>query len=42
VPTQLVIYPDQHHSFSRHSFNKDYIERFLEWFDTYLKGVNVE
>ena len=42
VPTQLVIYPDQHHSFSRHSFNKDYLERFIAWFDTYLKSEQDE
>jgi len=37
VPTQLVVYPGQHHSFSRHSFNKDVYERYLEWFGKYLK-----
>ncbi|MDH5344500.1 MAG: S9 family peptidase [Gammaproteobacteria bacterium] len=42
VPTQLIIYPGQHHSFSRHSFNKDYLERFLAWYDTWLTGENRE
>ena len=38
VPTQLVVYPEQHHSFSRHSFNKDVYERYLAWYEKYLHG----
>ena len=37
VPTQLVVYPDQHHEFGRPSFYKDRLERTAAWFDHYLK-----
>ncbi|MEM6300589.1 MAG: S9 family peptidase [Pseudomonadota bacterium] len=35
--TQLVVYPDEHHGISRPSFVRDRYERWLEWFDRYLK-----
>lgn len=37
VPTQLVIYPGEHHSFARPSFDKDVLDRYLAWFGSYLK-----
>jgi len=37
VPTQLVIYPGEHHSFTRPSFQKDVLERYLAWYGKYLK-----
>jgi len=37
VPTQLVIYPGEHHSFVRPSFQKDVLERYLAWYGKYLK-----
>lgn len=37
VPTQLVIYPDQYHGLTRPSFLKDRLERYLAWYDRYLK-----
>jgi dipeptidyl aminopeptidase/acylaminoacyl peptidase len=36
VPAQLVIYPGQHHVFTRPSFVKDLAERMLAWLDRYL------
>lgn len=39
VPTELVVYPGQHHVFDRPSFIKDKMERFLGWFDRYLKAA---
>ena len=36
VPTQLVIYPDQFHLFTRPSFLKDRAERFIAWYAKYL------
>jgi dipeptidyl aminopeptidase/acylaminoacyl peptidase len=36
VPTQLVIYPDQFHLFTRPSFLKDRAERFIAWYAQYL------
>jgi dipeptidyl aminopeptidase/acylaminoacyl peptidase len=35
--TQLVVYPGEHHGFSRPSFIKDRYERFLEWYAKYVK-----
>ncbi|MFT5133166.1 MAG: dipeptidyl aminopeptidase/acylaminoacyl peptidase [Gammaproteobacteria bacterium] len=37
VPTKLIIYPEQYHSFSRPSFREDVLQRYLEWYDAYLK-----
>lgn len=36
--TQLVVYPDEHHGIRRPSFVKDRYERWLAWFDRYLKA----
>jgi dipeptidyl aminopeptidase/acylaminoacyl peptidase len=36
VPTQLVVYPGQHHVFSRPSFLKDLAERTSAWIDRYI------
>lgn len=35
--TQLIVYPGEHHGFRRPTFIKDRYERFLEWFDKYVK-----
>jgi len=35
--TQLVVYPNEHHGIRRPSFQKDRLERYLGWFDKYLK-----
>jgi dipeptidyl aminopeptidase/acylaminoacyl peptidase len=37
VPTQLIVYPDEHHSLTRPSFLVDRYARYLEWMDRYLK-----
>ncbi len=36
--TQLVVYPNSHHGIRKHSYQKDLLERFLGWFDKYVKG----
>jgi len=36
--TLLVVYPDAHHGIRRHSYQKDLLERFLGWFEKYVKG----
>ena len=36
VPTQLVVYPDQHHSLSLPSFNYDRLA-YVAWYDRFLK-----
>ena len=35
--TQLVVYPNEHHGIRRPSFIKDRLQRFVGWFDKYLK-----
>ncbi len=35
--TQLVVYPNAHHGIRRHSYQKDLLQRFLGWFDKYVK-----
>ena len=37
VPTQLVVYPGEFHSFKRPSFMVDRWQRYIEWLDRYLK-----
>jgi dipeptidyl aminopeptidase/acylaminoacyl peptidase len=36
--TLLVVYPDAHHGIRRHSYQKDLLERFVGWFEKYVKG----
>jgi dipeptidyl aminopeptidase/acylaminoacyl peptidase len=38
IPTQLVVYPDEHHVIDYPSFQKDRYERYLNWFNKYVKG----
>jgi dipeptidyl aminopeptidase/acylaminoacyl peptidase len=38
VDTQLVVYPDEAHGISRPSFRKDRWERYLDWYDNYVRG----
>jgi dipeptidyl aminopeptidase/acylaminoacyl peptidase len=35
--TQLVIYPREYHGLRRPSFKRDRLERYLTWYDKYLK-----
>ena len=37
VPTELVIYPTQFHIFTRPSYIRDRMGRYLDWWDKYLK-----
>ena len=34
----LVVYPDAYHGIRRPTYHKDLLERFLGWFDKYVKG----
>jgi dipeptidyl aminopeptidase/acylaminoacyl peptidase len=36
--TELVVYPDENHSFKTPSHIKDRLERFLAWYGQYVKG----
>ena len=37
VPTRLVIYPGQFHGLTTPSYRRDRLERYVAWFDRYLK-----
>jgi len=37
VPTQMVVYPDQHHSLALPSFNYDRLQRYVACYDRVLK-----
>ncbi len=37
VETQLVIYPNENHGIMRPSYVRDRLERYLAWYDKYLK-----
>jgi len=37
VPTELVIYPNQFHGLTTPSYRKDRLDRFVTWYDRYLK-----
>lgn len=38
VDTELVVYPGQGHSIAKPSYQKDRYERYIAWYDKYLKG----
>jgi dipeptidyl aminopeptidase/acylaminoacyl peptidase len=39
VDSQLVIYPNQYHGITIPSYKKDRLERYLAWYDKYLKAA---
>ena len=38
TPTELIVYPGQFHGISLPAFQKDRLERYVKWFDKYLKN----
>jgi dipeptidyl aminopeptidase/acylaminoacyl peptidase len=38
VPTELVIYPGAHHAIHRPSYQRDRLQRYVAWYDRYLKA----
>ncbi len=38
IDTQLIIYPNEFHGVTRPSYVRDRLERYLAWYDKYLKG----
>jgi dipeptidyl aminopeptidase/acylaminoacyl peptidase len=36
--TELVVYPDEYHEFSTPSHIKDRLERYVAWYNHYVKG----
>ena len=39
VESQLVIYPNSYHGITLPSYRVDRLERYLKWYDRYLKPV---
>jgi dipeptidyl aminopeptidase/acylaminoacyl peptidase len=39
IDTQMVIYPNENHGISRPSYVRDRYERYLAWYDKYIKKV---
>lgn len=39
VETQLIIYPNENHGISRPSYVRDRYERYLAWYDKYVKQI---
>jgi dipeptidyl aminopeptidase/acylaminoacyl peptidase len=39
--TQLVVYPNEHHGLRKPSNQRDRYERYLAWFDKYVKGEDL-
>ena len=39
IDTQLIIYPNETHGIARPSYVRDRYERYLAWYDKYVKGV---
>ncbi|KXI27514.1 peptidase S9 [Paraglaciecola hydrolytica] len=37
--TQLVVYPGEFHGINRPTFQKDRFERYLSWYNQYIKGI---
>jgi len=37
VDTQLIIYPNENHGIQRPSYQRDRMERYLAWYDKYIK-----
>ena len=42
VETQLIIYPNENHGISRPSYVRDRYERYLAWYDKYVRKLPVE
>jgi dipeptidyl aminopeptidase/acylaminoacyl peptidase len=42
VPTQFVVYPNQHHGISTPSYQKDRMKRYQDWFDQYLNNLKMK
>ena len=40
--TQLVVYPGEHHGIRKPTFQKDRYERYLAWYDKYVKSADLK
>jgi len=39
IDTQLIIYPNENHGIQRPSYQRDRMERYLAWYDKYVKKI---
>jgi len=39
TPAELIVYPGQFHGLTRPSFIKDRLQRWLDWYDKYVRGM---
>ena len=39
IDTQLIIYPNENHGIQRPSYQRDRMERYLSWYDKYVKKM---
>ena len=37
IDTQLIVYPGQNHGITRPSYVRDRLERYVGWYDKYLR-----
>ena len=37
IPTQLIVYPNEHHGLSKPSYIEDRLERYLDWYEEHLE-----
>lgn len=42
VPTQLVVYPNQFHGITIPSYRVDRLERYVAWYDRFLKPITIQ
>src|SRR5687767_6869836 len=40
IDTQLIIYPNENHGIQRPSYQRDRMERYLAWYDKYIKKAS--
>jgi dipeptidyl aminopeptidase/acylaminoacyl peptidase len=40
IPTGLIIYPGQFHGISTPSYQVDRLQRYIDWYDTHLRGLS--
>jgi len=40
IDTQLIIYPNEFHGIQRPSYQKDRYERYLAWYEKYVKKAS--
>jgi len=40
IDTQLIIYPNENHGIQRPSYQRDRMERYLTWYDKYVKKAS--